>query len=292
MTDAGIINRKKTRAYRIKRLKTAAYYICLCVFALFFLLPVFVMASKSLFTFTQINERPGSILPMPPVLYNFSLALNRDMLVQFKNTLIIVSVNVIFVPFTAALCAYGFSKLEFWGREVFFAVVLSTIMLPGIVTMIPLYVTYVNIGWFDTLLPFTVPALFGGGAINIFLFRQFMRGISSELHNAAKIDGASSFTIFLRIILPICIPIFVYIMINTFFGVWNDFTGPLIYLRSAEKYTLAVGVYNRFLGSMTQPLNQNVQMAAAVLIMLPCALLFLVFQRTLIEGIMLGGVKG
>lgn len=200
--------------------------------------------------------------------------------------------QVIGVPFTAALCAFGFSRVKFRFRETLFAILLSTMMLPGICTQIPLYVTYVKIGWLNTLLPFTVTAFFGGGAMNIFLIRQFMRGVPKEMDEAAKIDGANAFMIFLRLVLPLCMPVIVLIMVQTFIGNWNDFMGPLLYLRDERVYTLAIGVYSRFSGSSDANSYANVQMAVGLYMMLPCAVIFFIFQKQLIDGVQLGAIKG
>lgn len=251
------------------------------------------MITRSVMTNPDVLHRnPVYIFPNEIYLQNFVRAWDIQLLSNLSNTLIIEVCQVIGVPFTAALCAFGFSKVRFRFRETVFALVLSTMMLPGICTQIPLYVTYVKIGWINTLFPFTVTAFFGGGAVNIFLIRQFMRGIPREMDEAAKIDGANLFMIFYRIVLPMCMPVVVLIMVQTFMGNWNDFMGPLLYLRDDRVETLALGVYNRFSGASSVDSYANVQMAVGLYMMLPCAIVFFVFQKQLIDGIQLGAVKG
>ena len=209
------------------------------------------------------------------------------------HTLLVVGFNIVAISISASLIAFSFAKLQWIGRNVMFALMLGTMMLPAVVTQLPLYVIYTKMGWIDTLLPFTIPNLFGGGAIYIFLIRQFMRGIPRELENAAKIDGANVWQIFWRIMIPLCMPIITFIMVNTFIGVWNDFMGPLIYLQgNPDQYTLAVGIYYKFMGGLAQENFPNQQMAVGVLMSIPPAILFFIFQKQLIEGVTMSGLKG
>ena len=288
--DSSAIRR---RARIRKRIAATVKYFFLILFSLFFLFPFFVMLTRAVMTNADVLHRnPVYIFPHEIHWQNFVRAWDAQMISNLVNTLIIEACQVIGVPFTAALCAFGFSKVRFRFRETLFAFVLSTMMLPGICTQIPLYVTYVKIQWINTLLPFTVTAFFVGGAVNIFLIRQFMRGIPHEMDEAAKIDGANTFMIFWRIVLPMCLPVIVLIMVQTFMGTWNDFMGPLLYLRDDRVETLALGVYNRFSGAASVDSYANVQMAVGLYMMLPCAVIFFIFQKQLIDGIQLGAVKG
>ncbi len=281
--------RIKTR----KTVKLIVKYFFLVLFSLFFLFPFFVMATRSIMSNSDVLHRnPVYIFPTEICWDNFMRGWDASMLGYLKNTLIVELCQVIGVPLTASLCAFGFSRVKFRFREALFAVVLSTMMLPGICTQIPLYVTYVKIGWINTLLPFTVTAFFGGGAMNIFLIRQFMRGIPIEMDEAAKLDGANAFRIYWNIILPLCMPVITLIMVQTFMGNWNDFMGPLLYLRDERVYTLAIGIYARFSGASTSDSYANVQMAVGIVMMIPCAIVFFVFQKQLIDGIQIGAVKG
>lgn len=287
------VNRSIRRFKVRKGVRMAITYAVLILLSLFFLFPFFVMVTRSLMTNQDgLHRNPVYIFPTEAYFGNFSRAWDSQLIGYLLNTLIVEVCQVVGVPFTAALCAFGFSRIKFRFRETLFAILLSTMMLPGICTQIPLYVTYVKIGWINTLLPFTVTAFFGGGAMNIFLIRQFMRGIPKEMDEAAKIDGANTFMIFLRLVLPLCMPVIVLIMVQTFIGNWNDFMGPLLYLRDDRVYTLAIGVYSRFSGSSDANSYANVQMAVGIYMMLPCAVIFFIFQKQLINGIQLGAVKG
>ncbi len=208
------------------------------------------------------------------------------------NTLKVVVFNVIVVPIASSLCAYGFAKIKFRGRKYVFMTVLSTIMIPGAITQVPLYVLFANLGWAESVLPLTIPALFGGGAINIFLMVQFMRSIPNVLEDAACIDGAGFFRRYLFIVLPLCWPILLYIAVGQFGSSWSDFYGPLVYLRNSQSYTLAVAIYYDSITTNVAMESANVRMAAGVFMSLPPALLFLLYQRKLVDGIQVGAVKG
>ncbi|GJM77115.1 hypothetical protein HMSSN036_93310 [Paenibacillus macerans] len=167
---------------------------------------------------------------------------------------------------------------------------LATMMLPSQVTLIPMFIMFKEAGWVDTFLPLIVPSFFGGGAFNIFLIRQFMRAIPRDLDESAFVDGANRMQIFLRIILPLSMAPLIAVAIFTFMGVWNDFQGPLIYLNSTEKYTLALGL-SMFKGLYN--VEWNMLMAATILIMLPALIVFFVAQKYFIEGISISSaIKG
>ena len=148
---------------------------------------------------------------------------------------------------------------------------------------------YLKMGWTTTNYPLWVPLLFGGGAMNIFLMRQFMRGIPKTYTEAAILDGASNIQIYLRIVLPLIKPIFIYLSVQSFFAVWNDFQGPLMYLEDESQYTLSLALYLEY-GQSNDPINLT--MAVGVLMMVPCAALFAAFQKQLMEGVSMVGIKG
>ncbi|WP_438351981.1 carbohydrate ABC transporter permease [Paenibacillus sp. FA6] len=214
---------------------------------------------------------------------NYSDAINAIPFFTFlKNTLLILFPVLIGTVFSSALCAYGFARFKFRGKNGLFLLLLATMMLPGQVTMIPMFIMFKEIGWVDTFLPLIIPAFFGGGAFNIFLIRQFMRGIPRDLDEAAFMDGANRWQIFLKVMLPLSKPPLVAVAIFTFMGVWNDFQGPLIYLNTTDKYTLALGL-SMFKGMYN--IEWNMLMAATILIMLPVLIVFFVAQKHFIEGI-------
>ncbi len=269
------------------------YYFFLVALCLLFLFPFIYMVSRSLMGDTESYSATARLFPSSPTLKAYKTVLDAELLKYFTNTVIVIVANCIGIPFSAALCAYGFAKVKFHGSGIVFSIVLATMMLPSIVIQIPLYVMFYKLKWLGTLLPLIVPGFFGGGAINIFLMMQYMKGIHNDMLNAAKIDGASEWRIFWKLVIPLSMPILVYVIINTFLGVWNDFTGPLIYLQGTpERYTLAVGIYFKFMGGLSERNYPNQQMAVGVLMVVPPCILFLIFQEQLIEGVTLSSVKG
>jgi multiple sugar transport system permease protein len=228
---------------------------------------------------------------------NFMDAMNRGvrpgLSVNFwtylKNSLIVAALCIIGTLVSCTPVAYGFSRIQWPGRELVFLLVLSTMMLPYQVTMIPLFLFFTDtLPWGDTILPLVVPAFFAN-AFDIFLLRQFFRTIPEELVDAARVDGATELHIFLKIILPLSKPILATITIFTFLWAWNDFLGPLLYLNNPEHFTLALGLQD-FQGQRNVAWNQL--MAASVVFTVPIIIAFFFAQRTFIEGIKVTGTKG
>lgn len=224
-------------------------------------------------------------------LENFAKAITSiPFFLYLRNTLIILIPVLIGTLISSATVAYGFSRFNFKGKRVWFLILLATMMLPGQITMIPQYLVFREMGWIDTFLPLIVPAFFGGGAFNIFLLRQYMSGIPKDFDEAARIDGAGPFKVFVKIIMPMCKPVLTAVAIFTFMGVWNDFNGPLIYLYDSQKFTLSLGL-SFFKGMYTSQWNQL--MAATILVMLPILILFFIAQQYIIDGISISsGTKG
>ena len=263
-------------------------YLVLTIIAIFLAFPFFLLITRSFMSEIDINA--ARIWPSEFTLDNYVTIFSKNNYLLYTwNTLKVVGCNMVLVPVSASLCAYAFSRLQWKGREFFFSCVLSTIMIPGTVLQIPLYVMFFNFGWLGSLKPLIIPAMFGGGAINIFLLRQFMRGIPKEMDEAAIIDGANVFRRYL-LILPLCSPILIYIVVGVFASGWNDFFGPLVYLTKLETYTLAVVIYQDSLASDLS--GANLKMAAGAFMALFPALLFVLYQRKLVDGIMVGAVKG
>jgi ABC-type glycerol-3-phosphate transport system permease component len=205
------------------------------------------------------------------------------------NTLIITVLGIVGQLFSASFVAYSFARLRWPGRNVIFVLVLATLMLPTQVTLIPQYVIYQRLGWIDTFLPLVVPAYLGGSAVYIFLLRQFFLTIPVELEEAARIDGASSFAIFSRIMLPLSKPILATVAVFSFVALWNDFMGPLIYLNSTRHLTLAVGL-RVFQG--TYGTYMHLLMAVATVALIPVIVIFFVAQKQFVRSIVLTGIKG
>lgn len=208
------------------------------------------------------------------------------------NTLLVCLSNVGGVVIGSSLTAYGITKVPIRGKNIIFGIILGTVFLPGTVTSVPLYIMYSNFGWNGTLLPLIIPIWFGGGAMNIFLVRQFIRGIPNTYTEAAILDGCSTFGIYTKIILPLIKPILLYLGVSTFIGNWNDFQGPLLYLGTTRKYyTLSLALYQDF-AQLGNGFLANSQMAVGIIMMIPCVILFAFFKKQLLEGVAAIGVKG
>lgn len=229
--------------------------------------------------------------PEHPRLANFADVFNVIPFLSYLwNTVVILIPVMIGTVATSAMVGYGFSRFRFKGKRAWFLILLATMMLPGQITLIPQYLMFREFGWVNTPLPLIIPAFFGGGAFNIFLIRQFMNGIPKDIDEAAVIDGASRFTIFSKIIMPLSRPALTAIGVFTFIGVWNDFNGPLIYLNDSTKYTLTLGL-SFFKGMYKTQWNEL--MAATVLVILPVLILFFCAQQYIIDGIVISsGTKG
>ena len=262
----------------------------LIIIAFLMVLPFLWLVSSSLKLEQRVFEFPPSWLPNPVRWMNYYDALTyKPFHLYFKNTLLIAALNQIAILLAASFCAYGFARIEFPGRDFWFAVAMATIMIPYFVLMVPQFVIFSRLGWSDTILPLTVPFFFGGGAFNIFLFRQFFRSLPSELSDAARIDGCSEFDIYWRIMLPLSGPALITVAIFTFLFSWNDFIGPLLYLTSPEKITVAVGLATFRSVMRTQ---WNLLMAASTVMTIPVVILFFILQRYFIRGVVMSGLKG
>lgn len=255
-----------------------------------FCVPFVWLVGSSLKEPAQIWVYPPEWIPHPVRWANYTEALAKINFLRLAlNTLTVSVFFTLGLAFSASFCAYGFAKLQFPGRDLIFMVLLSTTMLPGIVLMIPQFIMFKYLGWIDTYLPLIVPVYFGGGAFNTFLLRQFYRTIPAELSDAARIDGCSEFGIYARIILPLAKPALTAVSIFGFLFAWNDFMGPLIYINSEAKKTIALG-----LGAFVNVYQTqwNWLMAASVTMTLPTVLIFLAAQRYFVQGIVLTGMRG
>ena len=273
-----------------KILFAAVRYILLLVFAIFFIFPYFYMLTRSLMSLSEVNSPDFILFPSKLHFENYKIV--ADYLPILKNTLLIIVINGFFIPVTGAMIAFPFARYRFKGKNIMFSCLMATVMLPGSVTTIPLYVLYSKLGLLDTLASQWVGAFFGGSALQIFLIVQFMRGIPKELDNAAYLDGANKVIVFTRIMLPLCFNILVYTSIGVVLAKWNDFTGPLVYLRSKNNYTMAVAFYYEFSQNGVNALFINYKMAMTTFMTLVPMLLFFIFQKTMIGGIKVGGLKG
>jgi multiple sugar transport system permease protein len=279
--------RKRRRALfsRILALATVS------IGALFILAPVFWMLSTSLKTLNQTLTFPPVWLPLPLQFRNYPDALTVLPFSTFARNSAIVSLTILVGEvITNSFVAYGFARLRGPGRRWIFIVLLSTMLIPFPVLVIPQYLLFKNLGWIDTFLPLIVPPWFGS-AFLIFLVRQFYMTIPRELDEAAEIDGCGYFSIYLRIIVPLSKPALASVAIFSFTYNWNDYLAPLIYLDSPENYTLPLGLAS-FIGRPGTVIPWHQLMAASLVTVLPCVLLFFVAQRFFIQGIVVSGVKG
>ncbi len=273
------------------KLGKAVVVALLALGSLLFLLPFYTSVAMSLKTPEELATTSPWTWPQNVTWENYQEVLtnpNVNFVLLFWNTVIISSMATLGVIVSSSLVAYAFAKMNFMGRDRLFTVLLSTMMLPAIVTMIPTYFLFKELRWINTFLPLTVPAFFGGGAFNIFLLRQFFMGIPKELDEAAKIEGAGHWTIYSRIVMPLSGSALATVGIFCFIYNWRDFMGPLIYLNDPDKQTLEIGLstYNSLRAE-----QWHLLMAGSVMVTLPLVVLFLMGQRYFVKGMTLSGLK-
>lgn len=274
---------------RLSRPATVAAHTALILLSLVFLVPLLWLITSSLKTDAQILRFPPEWIPSPVTLKNYPGGLTFiPFWRQLGNTLIISSLTVLGTLLSCSLVAYGLARVRWRGRNVLFAILLGTMMLPFQVTMVPVFVMFARIGWVDTFWPLIVPH-FLGSAFYIFLMRQFFLTIPLELTEAARIDGCSEWDIYRRIVLPLSKPVLATVGLFSFMASWNDYLGPLIYLADESRYTLSLGLasFSSQYGSYPGML-----MAVTVVITVPIIVIFFFAQRTFIQGITLTGIKG
>ncbi|GGJ00595.1 sugar ABC transporter permease [Alicyclobacillus cellulosilyticus] len=264
-------------------------YALLTALSALFLVPLFWMVSSALKSSSEVFVFPPVWWPKHPEWGNFKQALTTLPFGLYAlNTLLIAVVNVVGNVVSCSLVAYGFARFRFPGRRILFMLLLSTMMIPSQVLLVPQFIMYHDLGWINTFLPLTVPAFFGS-AFYVFLLRQFFMTIPPELEEAARIDGAGTFRIFTTIVLPQIKPALTAVAIFSFQGAWNDFLSPLLYLNDQAKYTLQLGL-TQFQGSFHT--DWNLIMAASVVVILPMLIIFFLGQRYFVQGITMTGTKG
>jgi multiple sugar transport system permease protein len=274
-----------------KILRKIGSYVAVIFVSSLYLFPWVWLLLTSVKTPQQIVEIPPTWIPRPVMWSNYAIGVTHiNFFLYLRNTLIICAANVIGTTISCSLVAYSLSHIDWPLREPLFAIIISTMMVPFQVTMIPLYVIFTKLGWVNTMYPLTVPSFFGS-AFFIFLLRQFFMTIPRELTDAARLDGCSSFGIYWRIVMPLAKPALATLIAFTFIWTYNDFQGPLIYLIDSKLWTLALGLrgFANQYGDVTTFLGA--MMAAATLYTLPMIILFFAAQRTLIQGIVTTGFK-
>ena len=274
--------------------KKVFVYFFLVLFALWILVPFYIVLVTSVKTSAEVLRPNFTWVPTEgfyfggykgafvPVQDSMGMTLIRG----FLNTLWIVIPPTVIGLTTSAFAAYAFAKLKFRGKNIIFAVLLATMMIPGMVSFVPSFVIFDNIGWNRTPLPLMIPGMFGAAAC-VFYLRQFFMGIPSETLEAARLDGVGYFGMFFKMMLPLSVPALIAQGVLGFVGGYNDYLGPMLYVASTEFATLQV-VLSQF---TSQKSEQNIQMACTVIALLPTVVIYLVAQRYFIEGIAVSGLK-
>jgi multiple sugar transport system permease protein len=275
----------------VNQTSRAAAVLVLIGGAILFVAPLYVMLVMALKTPDEIANSLPWEWPAAPTLANFQSVLSHPIVHfgrLFQNTLFVSIMGTLGTLISSALAAFAFARLEFRGKDRLFLVVLSTMMLPGIVTTIPSYILFAKLGWVNTFYPLWVPSWLFAGAFNIFLLRQFFMGLPRELDEAARLDGASNSAIFWKVIAPLSGPALATVGVFAFIGSWRDFMGPLLYLNTPDMQTLELGL--RTFQTM-KATEWNLLMAASLLVMAPILVIFVACQRFFVAGLALTGSK-
>ncbi|MCU6793412.1 carbohydrate ABC transporter permease [Paenibacillus sp. WQ 127069] len=268
-------------------------FLLMCIFGLIMIYPLIWLFTAS---FKSNEEIFGSLSLWPNQFlwdgytkgwlgsgqYSFSLF--------FMNTFKLVIPTVIFTVISSTIVAYGFARFNFPLKKLLFSLMISTLMLPNAVVIIPKYILFKNLGWLNSYLPFIVPAMLATSAFFIFMIIQFFRGLPRELDESAKMDGCNSFVILVRILLPLAMPALISAAIFQFIWTWNDFFNSLIYITSVKNFTVALGLRMALDNSTSVAWNQV--LAMSVVAVVPCILVFFFAQKYFVEGISTTGIKG
>jgi multiple sugar transport system permease protein len=276
-------------------LRQLLVYTLLIILALLFLVPFYWMVNTALKTPQQVFNLPPAWFPNPIRWGNFLDAMvttyeSSPPVYRYALNTVLITVNgVLATTISSAMVAYAFARLDFPGKNALFLAILSTLMIPFAVVMVPQFIIWRHLGWLDTFWPLMIPHWFAS-AWNIFLLRQFFMGIPREYDEAALIDGASRWRIFMQIILPLSKPALAAVGVFAFVFFWNDFLGPLIILSTPKNFTLTIFLAN-FSVAYGQATQWNLYMAAALIIVLPCLVLFFFSQNAFLQGITITDVK-
>lgn len=263
----------------------------LTVGAVVIMIPFYWMIATSLKAQGNLYLYPPQWIPDPIRWSNFQEVWNAVPFATFtKNTAVIVTLVMIGTLISCSFSAYGFARLRAPGRDVIFLIVLATMMLPSAVTLVPTYIAFNKLGWINSILPLVVPSFFGV-PFYIFLLRQFYLSIPKEIEESGRIDGASSFRIWWDLMLPLTKPALATVAVFTFFATYNDFFGPLIYLNSESKQTIAVGL-SYFTGSRNVGPQMHLLMAMTLMATIPSLIVFIFAQRYFVQSIVTTGLKG
>lgn len=278
----------------MKQYKTVIYHVSIILLGVLMIYPIFWTFASSLKPETEIFRNASSLIPSMLKWSNYIDGWRGfgdvSFTTFFLNSTFVTTMVVIGTIFSSTLVAFGFARINFRFRTPLFICLLATLMLPQQVTLIPQYILFHNLGWVNTFLPLIVPAFIGGIPFFIFLMIQFIRGIPRDLDEAAVIDGCSTFGIFWRIILPLTTPAIATIAIFSFYWTWDDFMSPLIYLNDTDLFTVALGL--QMFSDPSSVTAWGPMFAMSVASIVPQLLIFLFFQKYLVEGITAGSMKG
>jgi len=286
----GIRHRRSWQRVARDAVRQTSIYVLLLVFGVAVMMPFLWTLSSSLKPAGAGIRFPPEFIPKVVVWDNYPHVFRLIPFAMYaRNSVLVTGFAVLGELLSASLVAFAFARLRFPGRNVLFLVVLATMMIPYPVTMVPTFIMFKLIHVVNTFLPLILPPYFGP-AFSIFLLRQFFLTINPELDEAAKVDGANELLIYWRIIVPLSKPALATVAMFSFMANWNDFLNPLIYLSDNSMYTLALGV--NFLRSFRGGGDLSLQMAASVMFVAPCILLFFIAQRYIVQGIVTTGLKG
>lgn len=273
-----------------KRLGKVMGYTVLSIGALAMLFPFYWIWMASLRPDGWEFAYPPVWLPDSWMWGNYTRAWNSGpFLIYTRNSLTITLLCTAGTLLSGSMSAFGYSRLKFAGRDIMFALLLATMMLPGWVTIIPTFILFKYMRWIDTLKPLIVPSYFGGGAFYVFMMRQFFMTLPVEMEEAARVDGASTFRIYWQIIMPLSGPVMASVAIFSFISHWNDFMGPLIFTNSVKSRTLALGL--RYFQQEVFT-SVNLMMCASIFMAVPVIILFFAAQRYFVRGVVMSGLAG
>lgn len=277
---------KKSTSVKIKMSIVYSLIAIICVISL---LPFYWMIRSSLMDARQLFKLPIMLFPNPIRWENYPKALASQPFGRyFLNTIFLVVTNMAGTLITSAMAGYAFSRLRWRGKKVLFYALLSTMMIPSFITLLPTFLVWSKLGLTDSYVPLILPSWLGGSAYNIFLVRQFFMTIPKDLDEAALIDGANQWTIFWKILLPLVKPVLAVLGVFTFMNVWNDLIGPVIYLNDSNMFPVSLALSSF---KSTYSAKWDFLMAASAIVTFPMILVFFFFQRYFVEGVTLTGIK-
>lgn len=282
-----------TRVRPVRIIVRILVYLFLAAAGIMFAFPFLWTLSSSLKTGPETHFFPPSLLPAVPQFQNYIYVwISQPLLRWILNSTFIIVVALPGMLISSTLVAYSFARFKYPAQSLLFMLLLSMLMLPFEVTVIPQYLIFQKIGWVNTYLPLTVPSWLGTSAFSIFLMRQFLMTLPRDLDEAAYVDGANSLQILWHVLIPLCGPVLATVAILGFLGYWNDFFGPYIYLNKEELFTMAIGLrYFQTIPEGTEGPKDHLLMAAAVISSLPAIILFFTSQRYFVRGIVTTGLK-